>query len=288
MRALILGAGGQVGRALVASAAPEDKFDALTRLQADLTDDDALLSVVESSKPDILLNMAAYTKVDLAESELELADRVNRRAPQMLARMCKKLGVRFVHVSTDFVFDGTSSVPYRPSDETNPINVYGRTKQAGEQSVLAANEDALIVRSSWIYDAGPTNFVATIMRLSQERPSLTIVEDQIGSPTSAASLARGLWALARSGVCGIYHYRDSGVASWYDFAVSVVELGCDVGLISQKPDILPIPSSSYPTPARRPAYSVLDISATIEVLGYTPPHWRSSLREVMKERADAQ
>jgi dTDP-4-dehydrorhamnose reductase len=181
------------------------------------------------------------------------------------------------------VFDGNSSRPYRPNDQVGPISVYGRSKLQGEDAVAAADPDALIVRTAWVYAAQGTNFVNTMLRLMRERDRLGIVADQIGTPTYAASLARALWTLAQAGATGIHHYTDAGVASWYDFAVAIEEEARDLGLLAQAVQVEPIATADYPTPARRPAYSVLDKSATWAALGGPAPHWRNNLRFMLRE-----
>ncbi|MBL0915751.1 MAG: dTDP-4-dehydrorhamnose reductase, partial [Sphingopyxis sp.] len=225
------------------------------------------------------INAAAYTKVDAAEDMPELAQRVNHLAVGYLAHAAQKNGARLIHISTDFVFDGTGSQPYRPDAPTAPLNIYGKTKAAGEAAAGAA---ALIVRTSWLYSAYGNNFVATMLRLMREKMMLRVVDDQIGTPTSAHSLAEAIWDLAAIDRAGILHYSDSGVASWYDFAVAIMEEAVALGLLARPVDVLPIPTSEYPTPARRPHFSVLDKRDAIATIGRVPAHWRANLRDVLK------
>lgn len=279
MKALITGANGQLGRALAACAPASIQLIALTSAQLDISDRASVDAAFIDHAPAIIINAAAYTKVDVAEEMPELANRVNHLGVAHLAQAAQRSGARMVHFSTDFVFDGMASHPYRPDAPTAPLNVYGATKLAGE---MAAGCDALIIRTSWLYSAYGNNFVATMLRLMRERPVLRVVDDQVGTPTSALSLADALWKLAVTDHVGVMHYSDSGVASWYDFAVAIMEDAIAIGLLDQRIDIIPIPSSAYPTPAKRPHYSVLDKSDTIEALGCAPPHWRTSLRDVLE------
>jgi dTDP-4-dehydrorhamnose reductase len=279
MKALITGANGQLGRALAVRAPASIELIALPSAQLDIGDRAAVDAAFIDHAPAIVINAAAYTKVDVAEEFPDLADRVNHLGVAHLAQAAQHSGARMVHISTDFVFDGMASHPYRPDAPTAPLNVYGATKLAGE---TAAGQQSLIIRTSWLYSSYGNNFVATMLRLMRERPVLRVVDDQVGTPTSALSLADALWKLAVTVNVGVMHYSDSGVASWYDFAVAIMEDAITIGLLDQTIDIIPIPSSAYPTPAKRPHYSVLDKSDTIEALGYAPPHWRASLRDVLE------
>jgi len=280
MKALVTGINGQVGKALLASVPDGWTCVGLDREALDLTDADAIARIVDAERPDLVLNPAAYTAVDKAESEQALAHAINAEAPAAFASALARTGGRLVQVSTDFVFDGTSGTGYRPGDARNPQSVYGASKAAGEDG---AGADAIIVRTSWVYAAGGANFVRTMLRLMRERETLSVVADQIGSPTWATGLARTLWGLAQVGKPGIYHHRDAGVASWYDFAVAIAEEAQALGLLERIPRILPIATTDYPTPARRPSFSVLDVSLTRATLGDEPVHWRSNLRTMLEE-----
>lgn len=280
MKALVTGVGGQLGRALLATAPEGWTCVALDRAALDLGDADAIARIVETEQPDLVFNAAAYTAVDKAESEPELANAINAGAPGAFARALAGSGRRLVQVSTDFVFDGASGHGYRPGNARNPQSVYGASKAAGED---AAGDDAIIVRTSWVYAAGGANFVRTMLRLMREREELRVVADQIGSPTWATGLARTLWGLAAADRPGIYHHRDAGVASSYDFAVAIAEEAHALGLIARIPAIVPIATSDYPTPAKRPSFSVLDVSGTRSLLGDAHVHWRTNLKTMLKE-----
>jgi dTDP-4-dehydrorhamnose reductase len=202
-----------------------------------------------------------------------------------MARAAAEIGARFVHLSTDFVFDGTAHMPYAPDAPVNPLSVYGASKLAGERAVVTVGGNALTIRTAWVYGAGGANFVETMLRLMATRPEINVVADQIGTPTHADSLARAIWALAATDRTGIAHFTDAGVASWYDFAVAIHDLGTAAGLLDSAVRINPIPASAYPTPAKRPAYSVLDKSATWDLLGYIADHWRHELAMmILKKR----
>jgi dTDP-4-dehydrorhamnose reductase len=283
VKALILGANGQVGKALARAAPSDSRAVALRREDCDIASPSEVRRAMKRFNPDVVFNAAAYTAVDRAENEEDAALAVNATAPRTIAVCARACGARLVHLSTDFVFDGTASRPYRPEDSPNPLNVYGRTKYQGELGVIDAAPGALIVRTAWVYAAGGRNFVTTMLRLMKESGSVRIVDDQIGTPTSADSLAGALWKLATSGVSGIHHYTDAGIASWYDFGVAVSEEAAALGLIESPRDVVPIPTADFPTDARRPPYSVLDKSQTWGALGECAPHWRVGLRAVLKE-----
>jgi dTDP-4-dehydrorhamnose reductase len=280
MKVVVTGAGGQLGKALVASAPADLMVTALSRAECHLVEPASITAAIAAHRPDVLVNAAAYTAVDRAESEVELAMRINGEAVVVMRRALDDIGGRLVQVSTDFVFDGASSRAYRPDDRRNPLSTYGLSKAAGED---AASEGALIVRTSWVYAAGGGNFVRTMLRLMRERDELSVVHDQIGAPTLASGLADTIWALVAAKATGTFHHRDAGVASWYDFAVAIQEEALAIGLIDRAIPIRPIPSSAYPVPARRPAFSLLDDSATRALLGQAAPHWRVNLRKMLKE-----
>ncbi len=282
MKVLVTGAGGQLGRALVAGAPAGAQVVAVDRAALDIADGAAVADRVARDRPDVILNAAAYTAVDRAESEEAQARAINGAAVDHLASAARAIGARLIHVSTDFVFDGASGSPYAPDAPTNPLSAYGRSKLAGEQ---AAGPDALIVRASWVYAPTGGNFVRTMLRLMAERDEVRVVADQIGSPTYAPGLADALWRLAALDARGILHHSDSGAASWYDFAVAIQEEALALGLLDRAVPVIPIATADYPTPARRPAYSVLNKSATAALLGGPAPHWRVNLRRMLKEVA---
>jgi dTDP-4-dehydrorhamnose reductase len=285
MKVLITGAGGQLGRALTARVPPGVTVVALHRAQLDLADPAAIEQRVLAETPAVLINAAAYTAVDAAESARDVAFAVNAAAPAAMARACRAIGARLVHVSTDFVFDGTGSSPRTPQDATAPLNVYGESKLAGERALAEVEGlDWLVLRTAWVYSPWGRNFLLTMLRLMRERGGVRVVADQVGSPTSALSLADCVWrAAADRGESGILHFTDAGVASWYDFAQAIAEEGASLGLIGDRVKVEPIASREFPSPARRPAYSVLDTQGARARLGIEPRHWRIALREVMKE-----
>jgi dTDP-4-dehydrorhamnose reductase len=232
--------------------------------------------------PDLIVNAAAYTAVDRAESEVDLARAINAEAVEAMVEAMTETGGKLVHISTDFVFDGTSARAYVPDDPRNPLSAYGRTKAEGEDHL---RPEDLLVRTAWVYEAGHANFVRTMIRLMKEREELRVVSDQIGSPTWATGLARTIWGLVEKGASSAFHHSDAGVASWYDFAVAIAEEAHALGLITRIPAILPIVTADYPIPARRPAFSLLDCRATREVLADEFVHWRKNLRLMLEEEA---
>lgn len=279
MKVIVTGAGGQVGSALAETVPDSVTVVALGRSELDLTDPAAIAALVEAERPDWVINCAAYTAVDRAEDDYAAALRVNGEAIGDLAAACTAAGARLAHLSTDFVFAGDRAMPYRPNDATDPCNAYGRSKLAGEQAALRS-DGALVVRTAWVYAARGNNFVTTMLRLMGERDEVRVVDDQIGTPTHADSLAQTVWELIQSNASGIWHVTDAGAASWYDFAVAIQDEALALGLLTRRAAVLPIPTSAYPTPARRPAYSVLDKRATWE---RTRParHWRHELAAML-------
>jgi len=280
MKALITGAKGQLGWSLQRTAPAGAELLCTDVAELDICDTKAVDAFVAQHKPDVIFNAAAYTAVDKAESEEDIALRINAEAVGNLARAAGTAGICLVHVSTDFVFDGTRGIPYAPDAPTTPVSAYGRTKLAGEQ---AAGKDALIVRTAWVYGSKGHNFVRTMLRLMAERDEVRVVADQIGTPTFATALAKALWTLHNAEVSGVYHYTDSGAASWYDFAVAVQEEALALGLLERAVPIIPIATSDYPTPAQRPHYSVLDKGTTFSIMGEVAPHWRINLRRMLQD-----
>lgn len=284
MKVLITGAGGQLGRALQARAPASAKITAIDVADLDLTDFAAVRARILADRPDLVINAAAYTAVDKAESEETLAAAINAGAVGAIAGALAESGGRLVHVSTDFVFDGTSARAYQPHDRRNPLSAYGRTKAAGEDAAAPdALPDTLIVRTAWVYTAGGANFVRTMLRLMATRDSVSVVADQIGAPTWAPGLAATIWGLVAKKAQGTFHHCDAGVASWYDFAVAIQEEALALGLLARAVPITPITTAQYPTPARRPAFSLLDCSATRALLDDGFTHWRVNLRQMLKE-----
>lgn len=280
---LVTGAAGQLGQALVATAPKGTHLVAVSRAELDIGDAAAVAAQLAQRRPHLLINAAAYTAVDRAEQERDAAFRANGEAPGVLARVCAEQGVRLFHVSTDFVFDGLASSPYATDAATAPLGVYGQSKLAGEQAVQSVGTDTLILRTGWVYGAVGHNFMHTMLRLHAERDTISVVADQVGTPTHARTLARALWAAAaRPALQGIYHWSDAGVCSWYDFAVAIGEEALAAGLLERSAAVQPIATEDYPTPARRPAYSVLDKSASWRDFDLTPTHWREELRNCLQ------
>lgn len=284
MKVLVTGAGGQLGHALTSNAPDDVTVSALKRGDVDIADAAAVRELMAAVTPDLVINAAAYTAVDRAETESAEAFAANAQGPQNLAEACVASGARLLHVSTDFVFDGQASRPYAVDAAPAPLGVYGESKLAGEQAVQASGADALILRTGWVYGAHGHNFVKTMLRLHEEREELRVVADQVGTPTRSESLAAALWAAAaRPALSGLYHWSDAGVCSWYDFAVAIGEEGSALGLISAAAHVVPVATEDYPTPARRPSYSVLDKSRSWMDFGRQSRHWRSELRDTLRQ-----
>lgn len=284
MKVLITGAAGQVGRALTRTAVDGTLLAPVSHKELDIGDADAVLEYVRGQAPDVIINAAAYTAVDRAESDSELAGRVNAQGPRHLAVAAREVGARLLHISTDFVFDGRAATPYRPEAATAPLSVYGRTKLAGERAVLETLPGAaVIVRTAWVYAAEGNNFVRTMLRIMNANGAVRVVADQVGTPTAALSLAETLWKIVgEPDITGIHHWTDAGVASWYDFAVAIAEEGGVLGLVPPTVTVSSIATADYPTPAHRPGYSVLDKSSLARY-GLIPVHWRRRLRSVLGE-----
>lgn len=280
IRILVTGANGQVGSELrfLSESLQQCQFTFTDRTELDITNAEVVQSYFEQHSFDCLINCAAYTAVDKAESEKELAYQINAEAPSLLAGVAAKHGCRYIHISTDFVFDGTASQPITEEAATNPLSVYGASKLQGDLDVMANNKDALIVRTSWVYSSFGNNFVKTILRLCKERETLNVIYDQVGTPTYARNLAACILNIITSGKWepGIYNYSNEGVASWYDFAVAIKDIA---GL---KTRILPIETKDYPTPATRPKYSVLNKKKMKDTFAVEIPYWRESLEDCIK------
>jgi dTDP-4-dehydrorhamnose reductase len=282
MNVLQLGGTGQLGLALQATKPEDVVLTVAGRKEVDFTNPAAVEEFVSNSAADIIINAAAYTAVDKAESEEEAAFQVNAQSVGAIARAAARIGARFIHVSTDYVFDG-SKAGYGPNDTTSPLGAYGRSKLAGERLALSHCSNSLIVRTAWVYSEHGNNFVKTMIRLMSSHPQVKVVADQIGTPTYAYSLAQTLWRLVQIDSRGILHFTDSGVASWYDFACAIQEISLELGLLKAAVPVLPISTAEFPTPAKRPVLSILDKSKTWELLGGPAAHWRSTLR-LMLER----
>lgn len=284
MKVLVVGGQGQLGKTLGRTVPSNVECVVLSRGDIDITQEELLKGVVAKIAPDVILNAAAYTAVDKAEFDSKTAYAVNAQGAANLAKAAKNSNARLIHLSTDYVFDGCQSVPYHPKDATNPLGVYGKSKLEGERWVSEIlGDDALIIRTSWVYSIFGNNFVKTMLRLMQEKDSLGIVADQIGSPTWTGGLALAIWKSVACKPTGIFHWSDAGVASWYDFAHAIQEEGLQSGFLKKTIPLLPITSDNYPTPAQRPPYTVLDKSDIWRVLGYTADHWRVGLRKMFQE-----
>lgn len=286
MRVLLAGAGGQLGRALRSSVPDSVALTALDRTGLDITSAESVHAAVAAIRPDCIVNAAAYTAVDAAEANAGDADRCNHLGAANLAAAAAALpGVRLLQLSTDYVFDGASTTPYAPDAPTAPLNVYGRTKLAGEQAVLQQLGDrATVLRVEWLYAAAGRNFVHTMLRLMRERGEVRVVGDQVGSPTAVRPLADVVWRwVARPDLSGVFHWTDAGVASWYDFAVAIAEEATARGLVGSAVRVRSIGTADFPTPARRPRFSVFDWRLTARALQIEPEHWRVRLREVLDE-----
>ncbi|MGI0491594.1 dTDP-4-dehydrorhamnose reductase [Alkalinema pantanalense CENA528] len=292
---LLIGAAGQVGQELQTVLPNVGEVVALDRHALDLTQPDQIRQCIRQFQPNYIVNAAAYTAVDRAENEAELANQINAIAPTVMAQEAQALNALLLHLSTDYVFDGYSYRPYRVEDPPQPLSVYGQSKLAGEMGIRQVGDRHVILRTAWVYGVyGKSNFVKTMLRLGSTQEELRIVADQVGSPTWAADIAHALGQLIvcdraniradkRSVIQGTYHFTNSGVASWYDFTVAILEEAEALGLPVQTKSILPVTTADYPTPARRPAYSVLDHRQLWPILGGPPRHWRHSLRSMLQQ-----
>ncbi|WP_320167915.1 dTDP-4-dehydrorhamnose reductase [Mangrovibacterium marinum] len=284
MHILITGANGQLGTEIKKLAAqyPDWQFSFADLPELDITNQAQLEARIQSDKITAIINCAAYTAVDKAESDIETAEAVNATGPGILAQLAAKHHLLFIHISTDFVFDGQNWLPYTEDQPTNPISVYGSTKLKGEQLALENNPQTVIIRTSWLYSAHGNNFVKTMQRLGANREQLTVIFDQIGTPTWAADLAQTCLTILANpetgkSKTGIYHFSNEGVASWYDFAVEIMQqsnINCQV---------LPIETKDYPTPAKRPAFSVMNKAKIKQTFGIAIPHWKESLEKCIEE-----
>lgn len=278
---LVTGANGQLGKELqqLEKKWPLFRFLFLSREDLPIHHFELVRNFFKASKPSVLINCAAYTAVDKAEQEPLLARQVNAEAVGVLAAVCAANQCRFIHVSTDYVFDGTATSPYKEEDLTAPQSVYGQTKLEGERQALLANPQTVIIRTSWVYSSFGKNFVKTIIRLLQDKPQISVVQDQLGSPTFAADLANAILQIISSNnwIPGIYNYSNSGIISWYRFAEEIGKL------VGSSTPIKGISTAEYPTPAKRPAWSVLDTSKIVSTYGVTIKDWKESLGQCIRE-----
>lgn len=275
---LVFGRDGQVGRELTAHPG----VVSLGRAQADLSKPEACVAAIEAHAPEAVINAAAYTAVDRAEDELALATIINADAPTAMAEACKARDIPFVHISTDYVFDGSGDTPWNPKDPTDPQGAYGLSKRRGEEGVMAAGGRYAILRTSWVFSAHGANFVKTMLRLSEDRDALNIVADQIGGPTPARDIATACLTIARDLLrmpshAGLYHYSGAPDVSWYDFATRIFDMaGRDIA-------VTPIPTSAFPTPAKRPLNSRLDCADTAAIFGVARPDWEAGLHDALHD-----
>jgi len=276
---LVFGGKGQLGQSLQAVAEDDKRLIFLSSTVADICNTEQLTALFTSYQPDVAINCAAYTAVDKAEHEIEKAQLLNAQAPAILAKLCKQYNVELIHISTDFVFAGDKTGWLTEMDATEPTGVYGQSKLDGERAIQRIWDKHFIIRTSWLYAEYGNNFVKTMIRLANEKEQLNVVADQVGSPTYAVDLAKVILKIIDfpDRAYGVYHYSNEGVASWYDFAHSIFELGNQLIALS------PIPTAAFPTAAKRPAYSVLDKSKIKEQFNIQIPHWRDSLKVCLKK-----
>jgi len=297
-RILLTGVNGQLGQELQQTLVSLGEVIGVGRETMDLAQPASIRQVIGEVKPDLIVNAAAYTAVDKAETEIELAKSINAIAPSLMAEEAQQMGADLIHVSTDYVFDGRKNTPYTEQDATNPLSVYGQSKLAGEEGIRLHSDRHIILRTAWVYGThGKSNFVKTMLRLFAEREEVRVVADQVGTPTWAGDIASAIATLVtqlsqepdRDAInqdllpTGTYHFTNSGVASWYDFAVAIFEEAKELGFPLKVQRIVPIQTSEYPTPAQRPAYSVLSGEKIKAVLGTHAPHWRQGLRQMLRE-----
>ena len=281
---LITGADGQLGYELQRTVPNGYECIATDKDDLDITNADAVKVFIADLKPAVIINSAAYTAVDKAEEEVELATAINATGAENLAKVAKENNIQFMQISTDFVFDGKGHTPYLVDAPAKPEGMYGITKQKGDELVQQIlGDNAFIIRTSWLYSAHGNNFVKTMLRFMAERKELNIIADQIGTPTWANSLAQAVWVAVENNITGMHHWSDAGVASWYDFAYAIMEEGVASGLLDKTITLNAITTADYPTPASRPCYSVMDKTTTWKALDFKSEHWRVALRQMMSE-----
>ncbi len=291
MKILVTGVTGQLGcETAIALKGRDIDVRGISRAEVDFSRPDQVESYFAGQKADWVINCAAYTQVDKAESDAELAFLVNRDSAAAVAKGVKKAGGRLLHVSTDFIFAGDASRPYQEGDRAGPLGIYGQSKWEGEQRVREVLEHAIILRTGWVYGVHGQNFVKTILRLAAEREELRVIDDQVGSPSNTGDIAAAMWALIGVDASGTYHFSNEGVASWFDFAEAIVEYAKQYGWAVKASQVTPIPTEAYPTPAARPAYSVLSKKKIRAELDYAIAHWRQGLQKMLRElqRIEAQ
>ncbi|WP_160105030.1 dTDP-4-dehydrorhamnose reductase [Pseudomonas izuensis] len=294
MRVLVTGAQGQVGYELLQRVPDGFAVFGYGSQDLDISNADQVRAVFKAVKPELVINAAAYTAVDKAESDAERAYAVNSDGVGLLAAAAENLGIPLLHISTDYVFSGDGDKPYTPEDVTHPTGVYGLSKLAGEKQLSEQCSRHLVLRTSWVFGAHGNNFVKTMLRLGSDRDTLSIVADQHGGPTSAGSIAETLWALAsvfrRDGRLGwgVYHYSGAPACSWYDFAKEIFTQAADLGLLEKSPNVNAITTAEYPTPAKRPMWSVLDCEKLVDAHGLVPKNWVQELQTVLRQLGERQ
>ncbi|HEY9739755.1 MAG TPA: dTDP-4-dehydrorhamnose reductase [Coleofasciculaceae cyanobacterium] len=300
-RILLIGSNGQVGQELQQTLASLGDVISVGRETLDLAQQTSIRQAIREASPDVIVNAAAYTAVDKAETETELAHAINAVAPQIMAEEAQQIGAALFHISTDYVFDGRKNTPYMEDDTTNTLSAYGKSKLLGEDGIRKTSVSTeapkelryIILRTAWVYGThGKSNFVKTMVRLFAERDEVRVVADQVGTPTWANDIAQAIALLVPqldpeeaqpSPLTGIYHFTNSGVASWYDFAIAIFEEAKLLGFPMKVQRIVPITTPEYPTPAQRPAYSVLSGKKVSAALGTYPPYWRDALRQMLRD-----
>jgi dTDP-4-dehydrorhamnose reductase len=303
-RILLIGAAGQVGQDLQKTLPSLGAVVCVARNGLDLTQADRIRQLIQEVQPSLIVNAAAYTAVDKAETERDLAKAINATAPTVMAESAQQIGASLIHISTDYVFDGQSSTPYRETDTPNPIGAYGQSKLLGEQGIQRVAAESpdfgyAILRTAWVYGSqGKSNFVKTMLRLGIDREEVRVVADQVGTPTWSAEIARAIARLApyllepelepelaseKANFSGIYHFTNSGITSWYDFAVAIFEEAAAIGVSLQLQRVVPITTADFPTPTQRPAYSALACQKIWAIQQAPAPHWRQSLRQMLAE-----
>lgn len=303
-RVLLIGRAGQVGQELQKTLAPLGEVIGFGREELDLTEPEQIRQMIRSTQPNLVVNAAAYTAVDKAETEVDLAYAINRDAPAAMAESAQQMGIPLIHISTDYVFDGNQSTPYLETDKPNPMGVYGQSKLAGEERIQQIHASSpsfpyIILRTAWVYGTyGKGNFVKTMLRLGAEREEVRVVADQIGTPTWAADIAAAIGVLSHQLLSpeigrdplllsGIYHFTNSGAASWYDFAVAIFEEAATLGVPLKLKRVVPITTPEYPTPVKRPPYSVLACQKIGKFLPAPPQQWRQGLRQMLTQSVDS-
>mgnify|MGYP000976691202 CR=1 FL=1 len=284
MKILLFGAKGQLGWELGRTCPAGINLTACGSPEIDLMDSNSIAACIQNNQPEILINAAAYTAVDKAEQEQEAADKLNHIAVRQISDICSARNIHLIHISTDFIFNGMNHKPYLPQDKPDPVSTYGATKLKGELAIRAIlGNNATIIRTAWLYSAHGNNFVKSMLKFMGTKPELNIIDEQIGTPTWANGLALAIWNAIDKKLTGTHHFTDAGAASWYDFAIAIQEEALNLNLIQKEIPINPIPASQYPTPARRPFYSILDKTSLWQALDIKPVHWRRQLRTMLKE-----